>query len=51
MFIWRDNNLEVIPVINKIDLPGAMIDYVKEEIENDIGLDTTDAPLISAKTV
>ena len=50
VYLAIDNNLEVIPVINKIDLPGAMIDYVKEEIENDIGLDTTDAPLISAKT-
>ncbi|MGI6608746.1 MAG: translation elongation factor 4 [Erysipelotrichaceae bacterium] len=50
VYLAIDNNLEVIPVINKIDLPGAMIDYVKEEIENDIGLDTTDVPLISAKT-
>ena len=50
VYLAIDNNLEVIPVINKIDLPGAMIDYVKEEIENDIGLETTDAPLISAKT-
>ncbi|HQB32901.1 MAG TPA: translation elongation factor 4, partial [Erysipelotrichaceae bacterium] len=45
-----DNNLEVIPVINKIDLPNAMVDYVKQEIEHDIGLDTSNAPLISAKT-
>lgn len=50
VYLAIDNNLEVIPVINKIDLPSAMIDYVKEEIENDIGLDTTEAPLISAKT-
>ncbi|HPX33108.1 MAG TPA: translation elongation factor 4 [Erysipelotrichaceae bacterium] len=50
VYLAIDNNLEVIPVINKIDLPNAMIDYVKEEIENDIGLDTTDCPLISAKT-
>ena len=50
VYLAIDNNLEVIPVINKIDLPNAMIDYVKEEIEKDIGLDTTDCPLISAKT-
>ncbi|MGI6509465.1 MAG: translation elongation factor 4 [Erysipelotrichaceae bacterium] len=50
VYLAIDNNLEVIPVINKIDLPSAMIDYVKEEIENDIGLDTSEAPLISAKT-
>ncbi|NLZ75516.1 MAG: elongation factor 4 [Erysipelotrichia bacterium] len=50
VYLAIDNNLEVIPVINKIDLPGAMIEYVKDEIEHDIGLDTTDCPLISAKT-
>ena len=50
VYLAIDNNLEVIPVINKIDLPSAMPDVVKEEIENDIGLSAADAPLISAKT-
>jgi GTP-binding protein LepA len=50
VYLAIDNNLEVVPVINKIDLPSAMPDVVKEEIENDIGLVAEDAPLISAKT-
>ena len=50
VYLAIDNNLEVVPVINKIDLPSAMPDVVKEEIENDIGLIAEDAPLISAKT-
>ncbi|MEZ5942096.1 MAG: translation elongation factor 4 [Planctomycetaceae bacterium] len=41
--------LEIIPVINKIDLPVVRIDEVKEEIENIIGLDASDALLVSAK--
>lgn len=45
-----DHNLEVIPVINKIDLPAAQPDVVKKEIEDVIGLPAEDAPLISAKT-
>ena len=44
-----DNNLDVIPVINKIDLPAAQPDVVKKEIEDVIGLPAEDAPLISAK--
>ena len=44
-----DNDLEVVPVINKIDLPSADPDRVKAEIEDVIGLDAEDAPLISAK--
>ncbi|MBQ8827636.1 MAG: translation elongation factor 4 [Clostridia bacterium] len=44
-----DNNLEVVPVINKIDLPSAQPDVVKKEIEDVIGLPAEDAPLISAK--
>ena len=44
-----DHNLEVIPVINKIDLPAAQPEVVKKEIEDVIGLPTEDAPLISAK--
>ncbi|MCA9033062.1 MAG: translation elongation factor 4, partial [Planctomycetaceae bacterium] len=42
--------LEIIPVINKIDLPVVRIDEVKEEIENIIGLDASDALLVSAKS-
>jgi GTP-binding protein LepA len=45
-----DNNLEVVPVLNKIDLAGADLDKVKAEIEDGIGLDCSDAPAISAKT-
>jgi len=45
-----ENNLEVIPVINKIDLPSAQSENVKKQIEDVIGLDTTDVPLISAKS-
>ena len=44
-----DSNLEVVPVINKIDLPSAQPDVVKKEIEDIIGLPADDAPLISAK--
>ena len=50
VYLAIDNDLTVIPVIDKIDLPSAMPEMVKEEIENDIGLDASDAPLISAKT-
>lgn len=49
VYLAIDQNLELIPVINKIDLPSARIDEVKKEIEDLIGLDTEDAPLISAK--
>ena len=45
-----DHGLEVIPVINKIDLPQADPDRVKKEIEDMIGLDASNAPLVSAKT-
>jgi GTP-binding protein LepA len=45
-----ENDLEIVPVINKIDLPSADPDRVKEEIENSIGLDTENAVLASAKT-
>ena len=50
VYLALDNNLEIIPVINKIDLPSARPDEVKQEIEEIIGIDTTDAPCISAKT-
>jgi len=44
-----DHNLEIIPVINKIDLPSADIERVKHEIEEDLGLDAETAVLVSAK--
>lgn len=50
VYLAMDNNLEIIPVINKIDLPSANPDLVKEEIENVIGIDAKDAILCSAKT-
>jgi len=49
VYLALDNDLEIIPVINKIDLPSARPDEVKMEIEDVIGLDAEDAPLISAK--
>src|ERR1700742_3868159 len=45
-----DNNLEIVPVLNKVDLPAAEPDKVKQQIEDVIGLDASDAILISAKT-
>ena len=50
VYLAIDNNLEVVPVINKIDLPNARPDEVKNEIEDIIGIPAQDAPLISAKT-
>ena len=49
VYLALDNDLEVIPVINKIDLPSAEPQRVIEEIEDVIGLEAQDAPLISAK--
>ncbi len=49
VYLAIENNLEIIPVINKIDLPSARIDETKAEIEEVIGLDASDAPLVSAK--
>ncbi len=49
MYMALENDLEIIPVINKIDLPGADIDRVKKQIEDDLGLDSDTALLISAK--
>ncbi len=48
-YLAIDHNLEVVPVINKIDLPSARPDYVKNEIEDVIGIPADEAPLISAK--
>ena len=50
VYMALENDLEIVPVINKIDLPSADPDRGKEEIENTIGLDATDAVLASAKT-
>ena len=50
VYLALDNNLEVVPVINKVDLPSARPDEVKKEIEDIIGLPAGDAPCISAKT-
>ncbi|MBQ8820555.1 GTP-binding protein, partial [Campylobacter sp.] len=50
VYIALDNNLEIIPVINKIDLPAADPDRVKDEIEHVIGLDCSEALEVSAKS-
>ena len=50
VYLALDNNLEIIPVINKVDLPSARPDEVKQEIEDIIGIPAEDAPCISAKT-
>jgi len=50
VYLALEHDLEIIPVINKIDLPSAEPERVMEEIEEFIGLDTTDAILASAKT-
>ncbi|WP_027124000.1 translation elongation factor 4 [Mycoplasmoides pirum] len=50
VYLALENNLEIIPVINKIDLPSADVDKVKKQIEEQIGIDCSNAPLISAKT-
>ena len=49
-YLALDHNLELIPVINKIDLPGAEPEVVREQIEHAIGLDASDALLVSAKS-
>jgi len=49
VYLALENNLEILPVINKIDLPSARPDEIKTEIEDVIGLDASDAPLVSAK--
>src|SRR5881227_3641886 len=50
VFLALDNNLEIVPVLNKIDLPSADIDRTKREIEDVIGLDCSNALAVSAKT-
>ena len=49
-YLALDNNLEIAPVINKIDLPSQRADEVKQEIEDVIGIEAEDAPMISATT-
>ena len=49
VYLAIEQDLEVVPVINKIDLPSARPDEIKEEIEDIIGIDASYAPLISAK--
>ncbi len=49
VYLALDNDLEIVPVLNKIDLPSARPDEVCKEIEDDIGLDCSDAPRVSAK--
>ncbi len=49
VYLAIDNDLEVLPVINKIDLPSARPEEVRKEIEDVIGIDASDAPLVSAK--
>ena len=49
VYLALENNLEILPVVNKIDLPSARVDEVKKEIEDVIGLDASYAPCVSAK--
>jgi GTP-binding protein LepA len=50
VYVALDNNLEIVPVLNKIDLPVARPEEIKQQIEDTIGLDAQDACLVSAKT-
>ena len=50
VYLAIDNNLEILPVLNKIDLPNARVEEVKHEIEDIIGIPAEDAPCISAKS-
>jgi len=50
VYLALDNNLEIVPVINKIDLPAARPEEIKQEIEDVLGIPCDEAPLISAKT-
>ncbi|OFI07196.1 elongation factor 4 [Clostridium acetireducens DSM 10703] len=49
-YLALDHDLEIVPVINKVDLASARPDEIKKEIEDTIGIDSEDAPLVSAKT-
>ncbi len=50
VYLALDNQLDIVPVLNKIDLPVARPDWVKQQIEDTIGLDASNALLVSAKT-
>jgi GTP-binding protein LepA len=50
MYLALENNLEIIPVINKVDMDAADVEATKLDILNTLGIDASDAPLISAKT-
>ena len=50
VYVALENNLEIVPVLNKIDLPGSDVPRIKKEIEDVIGLDTSEAVSVSAKT-
>src|SRR5262245_8637100 len=50
VYVALDNRLEIVPVLNKIDLPVARPDFVKQQIEDTIGLDASNSLLVSAKT-
>ena len=49
-YLALDHNLEIVPVVNKIDLPSARPEEIRKEIEDIIGIEASDAPLISAKS-
>lgn len=49
VYLALDNNLDILPVINKVDLPNARPEEIKQEIEDIIGIPAMDAPCISAK--
>ena len=49
LYLALEHDLEIVPVINKIDLPSAEIDRIREEIDSDLGLDPFEAVLVSAK--
>lgn len=50
LYMAMEHDLTVVPVINKIDLPSADVESVKKQIDHDLGLDSNDAQLVSAKT-
>ena len=50
LYLAMEHELEIIPVINKIDLPSAQIDWAKDQIDEDLGLDSDEALAVSAKT-
>ncbi len=49
LYLAMEHDLEILPIINKIDLPSAEIEWVKSQIDEDLGLDSDEALLVSAK--